>query len=291
MDFNKKIVICGPPGTGKTTLTKVFFEKANPLSLLQNSLEPTRGVNSSDFSLFSSQIGLFDLAGQENKNWFTLDQKIFEKSNIIICVFDINNSIETIISFLINLFKIKKQNQTTSNSLIITFLHKIDLVSSSYISQKINAIKKFFKSHYSLRKSINIHPTSIKEEYFYHTYLIVMKIINLMFKNTMIPISKNKFKQLKKELFIIIKSEPLIKYNLENLSNRFKINKDSLLSHLERLKTLGFLEFIQDGEIVQFTRRCEFFKIGFLQVVQKIKEMKNNREIRFFYTFQEIYNA
>ena len=49
---DKKIVIVGPPGTGKTTIKKVFFEMGNPFKFLNVSLEPTRGIDSSVFSLF-----------------------------------------------------------------------------------------------------------------------------------------------------------------------------------------------------------------------------------------------
>ena len=35
MKENKKIVIVGPPGTGKTTIKKVFFEMGNPFKFFK----------------------------------------------------------------------------------------------------------------------------------------------------------------------------------------------------------------------------------------------------------------
>lgn len=90
MILNKKIIIVGPPGTGKTPIQNVFFEMGNPLKLLSTSLEPLRGINSSVFSLFNFNLGVFDLAGQENENWFKNDKIIFNNANMIICVLDVN---------------------------------------------------------------------------------------------------------------------------------------------------------------------------------------------------------
>ena len=52
MKIKKKITIIGPAGTGKTTIKKVYFEMANPLKILEFSLKPTKGINSSVYSLF-----------------------------------------------------------------------------------------------------------------------------------------------------------------------------------------------------------------------------------------------
>ena len=60
--MGKKIVIIGPPNAGKTTLRKIFFEGENSTSLLENSLEPTHGVESIILKL-KEEIGIFDLAG------------------------------------------------------------------------------------------------------------------------------------------------------------------------------------------------------------------------------------
>ena len=67
----QKIVFVGPPKVGKTTIKQVFFEHISPLSLLDNPLEPSRGINSSVYSTFNIDLGIFDLAGQENNIWFS----------------------------------------------------------------------------------------------------------------------------------------------------------------------------------------------------------------------------
>ena len=123
-----KILIIGPPASGKTTITKVFFKNANPLKLLRQSLEPTRGFISNLFTFFNSELSIFDLAGQENNYWFTKNQEIFQDVNTIICVFDIIYPVESIISFLLSVLKIQKRTPSLSKSKIFIFVHKIDNV-------------------------------------------------------------------------------------------------------------------------------------------------------------------
>ncbi len=62
---------------------------ANPIELLQKSLKPSRGLNSNTFTFLDLDLGVFDLAGQENDNWFSKDKTVFIGSNLIICVYSI----------------------------------------------------------------------------------------------------------------------------------------------------------------------------------------------------------
>jgi GTPase SAR1 family protein len=248
-------------------------------------------VNSGIFSVFNSQLSIFDLAGQENETWFSSDMEVFQKSNLILCFFDINNSIEKIISFLVDLLNIKKRSQSLFNCNIIALIPKIDLVSPFYISQKIRAIRKFFENHYPLENSIEIKNTSISKKHFYKTYRIIMNIFNMIFKKQMIPMRRRRFENLKKELLLIIKTVGLIKYRLDKLAYKFNMSRNLILKHLKRLERIGFVEFLDDFEIVRFSERCRFFKIGFLREVKKIDLMRENPETRLFYTFQKIYIA
>jgi small GTP-binding protein len=289
MDKDKKIIICGPPNSGKTTIVNVFFKKANPLKLLKNSLEPTRGINSEQFSLFVSNLGIFDLAGQENKDWLKKDKDIFEHSDIILCVFDINNSLKSIVSFLIKILKIKKDFHTLSECKIITFLHKVDLANRSYISQKHRAVSKFFESRYP-HIELDFYLTSITRQYFYNTFNIILEILNLLFQKDLIPISQRQFEFLKTELYLILKIDSSVKYSIETLSEKIRLNKNLLNTHLKRLEKLGFLTFLNNRDVVCFTERCGFFKQGFLKEVHKIEEISRNKETKLFYTLGELNN-
>ncbi|MBY9006869.1 MAG: 50S ribosome-binding GTPase [Candidatus Lokiarchaeota archaeon] len=289
MSNKKKIILIGPPATGKTTITKVFFQKANPIKLLYTSLEPTRGVNSNIFSLFNSQLGIFDLAGQENKNWLLKERDVFDQSNVITCVFDINNSLEKIISFLVKIIRIKKELNSLSNCKIFAFLHKIDMVGSSYLSEKIKAIKNFLKSHYTKNGiNINIFGTSITKEHFYNTFQILLDILTSIYQEDFIPISKTEFESLKQELIIIIKCELNVKYKVEHLSYKFNLDIDKLYYHLERLEKLGMIEFLSYRNFIRLTQRSDYLKTGLKKEINKVELIKENKKIKLFYTFLQL---
>ena len=177
MKKNKKIVLIGPPGAGKTTIRDVFFENANPLYLLRNPLDPSRGINSNVYSIFNSNIGIFDLAGQENNVWFfNKSVEIFKGSDLIICVFDIRNSLEYITNFLIDIDRIKREFLSSTSTLIV-FLHKVDLFNSSYINHKFKVINDFFTIQHQMGTGFKIYFTSITKEFFFDTFSIKSMII------------------------------------------------------------------------------------------------------------------
>jgi len=169
--MGKKILIIGPPNAGKTTLRKIFFEGENSTSLLENSLEPTHGVESIILKL-REEIGIFDLAGQENQYWFEINKNsIFIDSEIVIIVIDISSPLEDIVSFTNTVLTIR--NELTPTSIVYLLLHKIDLIDSKKLMDlRIEIDKEFFKE--SLLK---ISSTSIKKEYIQKTFGLFIDIL------------------------------------------------------------------------------------------------------------------
>ena len=119
-----KITLLGPPNSGKTTINDVFFEMANPFKFLNESLEPTKGVNASQFYLFKLELAIFDLAGQENTIWFSKETEVFNGSNLIICVFDITNPLDTIFKFLLDSLNLIAKLKLKSSKIAVFSLLK-----------------------------------------------------------------------------------------------------------------------------------------------------------------------
>ena len=139
----------------------------------------------------NSNLGILDLAGQENDFWFSESGKeVFNESSIIICIFDIMNSTESIVKFLVNVYQIIKELDLRFCK-IIAFLHKIDLVSPSYVDQKIKAIKKFITIQHPRGGDFEIFKTSIGKDFFYDTYYILLNALNSIFQRGLISISKH----------------------------------------------------------------------------------------------------
>ena len=160
MKKDKKVLMIGPPGVGKTTIKEVFFEIANPLELLKNPLEPTKGVATSNYSFFDLKLSIFDLAGQEIENWFKEDKYIFFQSNIIICVLDIRSHLKDITYFLQRVIEIFKELKL-KNCHFVIFLHKIDLIDAIFLRHKLRAINEFLTKEKRLKSKIKIYTTSL----------------------------------------------------------------------------------------------------------------------------------
>ncbi|MFW5895206.1 MAG: ADP-ribosylation factor-like protein [archaeon] len=285
---NKKLILTGPHNSGKTTIKRIFFEGANPIKLLQYSLKPTRGINSSVYSLFNEKLGVFDLAGQENENWFNKDKDVFRHASVIICIFEVKNSLKLIVDFILNLMKVKKTLHLTDSEVII-FLHKIDLVSESYVYEKIKAIKSFFRIRHPKLLKIKIFKTSVVEDSFFDTFNVIYDILNLLFKKDLIQIDNKEFTSLKHELSILLKSDVHVKYSKHDLANKFNMTFPEVERHLKRLKVLGFVTFFKEEPLFfQLTNRALYFKRGIFKEKSKVDQLRKNKGLQLIHAFSNL---
>ena len=172
--MSKKIIFVGPSGAGKTTLRKLFFEGENSTKLLEYALEPTYGEESLILRLpgIKEDIGIFDLAGQENERWLsTAENSIFYGTRVIIVVIDISVSLDDILDFIKRIIEIR--NELTPESLIYTLIHKIDLVSEKRIRDINDGINRTFSSE----KLTKFLFTSLKEKFFTKTFSYFIEIM------------------------------------------------------------------------------------------------------------------
>ena len=172
--MSKKIIFVGPSGAGKTTLRKLFFEGENSTKLLEYALEPTYGEESLILRLpgIKEDIGVFDLAGQENERWLTTDENsIFYGTKVIIVVIDISMNPEDILNFIKRIIEIR--NELTPETMIYVLLHKIDLVNQ----KRIRDINSGTSSTFPSEKLIKFLYTSLKEKYFTKTFSYFIEIM------------------------------------------------------------------------------------------------------------------
>jgi len=172
--LSKKIIFVGPSGAGKTTLRKLFFEGENSTKLLEYALEPTYGEESLILRLpgIKEDIGIFDLAGQENERWLSAEENsIFYQTKLIIVVIDISTSLEDIINFVIRVIEIR--NKLTPETKIYVLLHKIDLISE----KRIRDISEGIKSKFSSEKLMKFLFTSLKKKYLTQTLSYFIEIM------------------------------------------------------------------------------------------------------------------
>ncbi len=283
----KKILFIGPPGTGKTTIKNIFFEMESPLKLLKNTLDPTRGINSSIYSFFEQDLGVFDLAGQENKDWFSKDSNIFKHTNLIICVLDINRYLGENIEFIGDVIKIQNDLKL-SNCSIAILLHKIDLIESHYLQQKLKAINDYLMNEKKQEMSSQIYPTSITKKYFLKTYDIISQLFsNLCDYKTGFKDEKG-FQDFKLDLQIIVQYCDLKEHKMIDLFYDLDLSSKDATLHLKRLKKLGFLEFLENSHNFKLTERADFFKIGLKSEEIDEKATKINKILESVYIFSNL---
>ena len=257
------------------------------LSFLNTSLEPTRGIDSSVFSFFDLNLGVFDLAGQENENWFKSDRIIFNNANVIICVLDVNTYLKEILDFLNNLINIYLEMKLI-NCPMVVLIHKIDLIDKLYLQHKLKAIDDFFNKIKEIQFEIEIYPTSIAKEYFFRTYDLISEIIIKVVKHRSFLINKSKLQSFRNDLKIILQYDILKQYKVDIIFYDLNLKVKEAVYHLKRLEQLGFAEFFEESKSFRLTEKASFFKLGVEQKKTDDEERKINKILETLYFFSNL---
>ncbi len=238
--MSKKVIFVGPSAAGKTTLRKIFFEGENASKLLEYALEPTYGEESLILRLpgLNEEVGIFDLAGQENHRWLeTEDKSIFLNTKVIMVIIDVTSDFDFIKNFIRKILEIR--NQLTPNSFIYVLIHKIDLVGH----KKIRDIRTGIRSAFPKENLIKFLFTSLKKEYITQTFSHFIDILKKCFEDevqedslmfNVIDESVKIVQLIDAEITITRKAlqeklnrpEKLINYLIESLINKNHIEKN-----------------------------------------------------------------
>ncbi|MFX1364389.1 MAG: GTPase domain-containing protein [Promethearchaeota archaeon] len=267
--IGKKIIFVGPPNAGKTTLRKVFFEGESSSKLLEYALDPTYGEESLILRLpgLNEDIGIFDLAGQENKRWLETDEKrIFYDTKLILVVIDIKSNNDEIINFVRKVIDLR--NDLTPSTFIFVLLHKIDLVSE----KKIREIRSIIKNSFSNDTLINFRFTSLKKEYFHQTFSYFIEIMKTCLQDVlpneglllnMVDESLKIIHQIDKNVIIakdilyekLNRPEKLVNYLVENLINKGHIE-------VKEVKNESLLSLTNKGKVIYKKVLENFFSVS-----------------------------
>ena len=120
-----KIILIGPSNVGKTTLRKIFFEYESPIKLLQEFLEPTKGVETEIYNL-EGPIAVHDLAGQQLEDWLSSSIEEFYETDLIVAMVDATEVWEQNKQFWERV-NYQRQRICPKAFLMILF-HKVDLL-------------------------------------------------------------------------------------------------------------------------------------------------------------------
>ncbi|MFX1571060.1 MAG: ADP-ribosylation factor-like protein, partial [Promethearchaeota archaeon] len=240
--MSKKIIFIGPPSAGKTTLRKVFFEGESSTKLLEYAIQPTYGEESLILRLpgLNQDVGIFDLAGQENERWLETEEKsIFIETKLILIVIDITSNSEESVEFIKKLVDLR--NEVTPLAYIFVLLHKIDLVSE----KKIREYKLIINNEFADVDQAEFLFTSLKREYFPQTFSYFINIMKVCLEDiipneglllNMVDESLKIIQQIdkkvllsKNDLFEILnRPEKLVNYLIDSLLSKGHIEITSL---------------------------------------------------------------
>ena len=242
-----KFTIVGPAGVGKTTLKRIFFEQIDPLKLLEESLEPTYGAETSTYDL-GKEICVFDLAGQQLDEWLSISKEIFNETDLLILILDSSNCLENWNRNIQLVNAIKKiKEEYCPNSVFGIFFHKIDLL----FNEKKNELKKKIRDLTNESKLIYAFLTSIDGIYFPETFINFSFLVRKAIRNSKShKISSNFLKSAILNQFLLKKELPT-----DDIVSYLDIPLEEANKFIENLIQEQIIEKNDQKNIITLTRK------------------------------------
>ncbi len=243
----KKIILCGPPEAGKTTLKQVFFENANPLQFLSIPLEPTKGFETTVYSMLSEELAVFDLGGQEIERWLILDQSVFQAADFIILVIPVTTILKDIEIFIGRISYVVK-NQCPDVKMFLLY-HKRDLLPAVKVTQRWKQLQQFLDTKFpDLSHSLTIYVTSITEEFFFQSLSVFTQILTKILPTISLTVTPESFEIAETSLRILLNLDVNTKCHVEYLKSQFSLKQEQADQIFQHLVSLKFLQPLSIGE-------------------------------------------
>ncbi|MHA1731023.1 MAG: ADP-ribosylation factor-like protein [Promethearchaeota archaeon] len=241
----RKIVFFGPPAAGKTTLKKIFFEKANPVRLLEESLEPTTGFETSLTRALDEEIGIFDLGGQENERWLGKDRGVFRDSDLILSVFPVTAPLGDVVKFLIKLFEVRRTQ--CPGARVILLLHKVDLLDDFKSFRRTHELASVLKNKFpEIHGNLRVYRTSIASRFFLKTLRVFQEIIEGLVESNLVALDKPSLVRAELGLRVLLEFDPGVRYLLGELHQKLRVTPDLALEVARDLQYAGFVEVFEE---------------------------------------------
>ncbi len=250
----RKVLILGRAGTGKTSIKQVIFEGKNPNDLLYNPLDPTRGLSPSVYSWMELKLGFFDSSGQELDSLLNNDNErsiAFENTSIILYVFDYsswNYQQKEIVEEIKKIMKIIEENSYKAQLILLS--HKIDLIRnySKKLEDEIHNIKTIIKQELDLP----LYFTSIHPQFIYFLYDTFCEILGMLSTESkyLKDLLDEKIAEFSQTIaFITNKNQGIV---AQSISEDFDFN---LINHVHKLTAQfnqSFLDMVENDNINYF---------------------------------------
>ena len=184
----RKLLLLGRAGVGKSTLKKIIFEGEDPSELLHHSLEPTRGIEASNYSWLDLELSIFDTSGQELDNLLKEESEqiiAFGNTAAVIYIFDYNNwqsNSQDIADEIKEVHEIIRRINKEAKLMII--FHKIDLIPEA-IRNNVKILTYQIQNIVNLPIKSLLYFTSIAEDYIYSVHNAFSEILSRFSEKTL----------------------------------------------------------------------------------------------------------